>query len=172
MYCLKPPLREPPEGSWSCHLCIVEYHQPKSENGGNGTSQTKKISQSANNSKSNHIPSVAGQLPPSLGAPQLPHLLAQMPMQPGMINHRMIPPGHPLAPPSLTPTAFGANPSQQPFPPTSTSSSHADSQAHLPAPLPPTSAVVGPGAFPPVSFAGPTPVLHAPTNGTSSATSS
>lgn len=26
MYCLKPPLSEPPEGSWSCHLCIVEYH--------------------------------------------------------------------------------------------------------------------------------------------------
>ena len=29
MYCLKPPLSEPPEGSWSCHLCIVEYHQDK-----------------------------------------------------------------------------------------------------------------------------------------------
>ncbi|KPM11997.1 zinc finger protein DPF3-like protein [Sarcoptes scabiei] len=28
MYCLKPPLTEPPEGSWSCHLCIEEYHQP------------------------------------------------------------------------------------------------------------------------------------------------
>ncbi|KAI1285302.1 Zinc finger protein ubi-d4 [Halotydeus destructor] len=31
MYCLKPPLSEPPEGSWSCHLCIVEYHTPKSK---------------------------------------------------------------------------------------------------------------------------------------------
>jgi len=29
MYCLKPPLSEPPEGSWSCHLCILEYHQDK-----------------------------------------------------------------------------------------------------------------------------------------------
>ncbi|KAK4336820.1 hypothetical protein RND71_043941 [Anisodus tanguticus] len=29
MYCLKPPLSEPPEGSWSCHLCIEEYHKPK-----------------------------------------------------------------------------------------------------------------------------------------------
>jgi hypothetical protein len=27
MYCLKPPLTEAPEGSWSCHLCIVEFHQ-------------------------------------------------------------------------------------------------------------------------------------------------
>ncbi|XP_076315754.1 zinc finger protein DPF3-like isoform X1 [Tachypleus tridentatus] len=26
MYCLNPPLSEPPEGSWSCHLCIEEYH--------------------------------------------------------------------------------------------------------------------------------------------------
>lgn len=26
MYCLKPPLSEPPEGSWSCHLCIVEFY--------------------------------------------------------------------------------------------------------------------------------------------------
>jgi len=29
MYCLKPPLSEPPEGSWSCHLCIEEYHTPR-----------------------------------------------------------------------------------------------------------------------------------------------
>ncbi|RWS13649.1 Zinc finger protein DPF3-like protein [Dinothrombium tinctorium] len=29
MYCLHPPLSEPPEGSWSCHLCIEEYHTPK-----------------------------------------------------------------------------------------------------------------------------------------------
>lgn len=26
MYCLKPPLSEPPEGSWSCHLCIEEFY--------------------------------------------------------------------------------------------------------------------------------------------------
>ncbi|KAI2805977.1 Zinc finger protein ubi-d4 [Blomia tropicalis] len=31
MYCLKPPMTEAPEGSWSCHLCIVEYHTPKHE---------------------------------------------------------------------------------------------------------------------------------------------
>ncbi|GFR66277.1 zinc finger protein neuro-d4 [Elysia marginata] len=29
MYCLKPPLSEPPEGSWSCHLCIEEFHGGK-----------------------------------------------------------------------------------------------------------------------------------------------
>lgn len=29
MYCLKPPLSEPPEGSWSCHLCVVEFHSGK-----------------------------------------------------------------------------------------------------------------------------------------------
>merc|ERR1711936_52924 len=29
MYCLKPPLTEPPEGSWSCHLCIEEFHGGK-----------------------------------------------------------------------------------------------------------------------------------------------
>ncbi|XP_064621407.1 zinc finger protein ubi-d4-like isoform X2 [Lineus longissimus] len=29
MYCLKPPLSEPPEGSWSCHLCIDEFHGGK-----------------------------------------------------------------------------------------------------------------------------------------------
>uniref|UniRef100_A0A673WPL8 D4, zinc and double PHD fingers family 2, like n=1 Tax=Salmo trutta TaxID=8032 RepID=A0A673WPL8_SALTR len=23
MYCLKPPMTEPPEGSWSCHLCLA-----------------------------------------------------------------------------------------------------------------------------------------------------
>lgn len=27
MYCLTPPLSEPPEGLWSCHLCIEEYGQ-------------------------------------------------------------------------------------------------------------------------------------------------
>ncbi|XP_043236159.1 zinc finger protein ubi-d4-like isoform X5 [Amphibalanus amphitrite] len=26
MYCLSPPLTEPPEGSWSCHLCVREFH--------------------------------------------------------------------------------------------------------------------------------------------------
>lgn len=26
-YCLKPPLREPPEGSWSCSGCLIEYHR-------------------------------------------------------------------------------------------------------------------------------------------------
>jgi len=26
MYCLNPPLSEPPEGSWSCHLCIQEFY--------------------------------------------------------------------------------------------------------------------------------------------------
>ncbi|XP_074649897.1 zinc finger protein ubi-d4-like [Tubulanus polymorphus] len=29
MYCLDPPLSEPPEGSWSCHLCIEEFHGGK-----------------------------------------------------------------------------------------------------------------------------------------------
>lgn len=29
MYCLKPPLSEPPEGSWSCSLCMAEFHQPR-----------------------------------------------------------------------------------------------------------------------------------------------
>ncbi|XP_011342022.1 zinc finger protein DPF3 isoform X2 [Ooceraea biroi] len=27
MYCLTPPLASPPEGSWSCRLCITEFHQ-------------------------------------------------------------------------------------------------------------------------------------------------
>lgn len=27
MYCLKPPLSEPPEGSWSCHLCLAVFHR-------------------------------------------------------------------------------------------------------------------------------------------------
>ncbi|XP_026476876.1 zinc finger protein DPF3 isoform X2 [Ctenocephalides felis] len=27
MYCLKPPLATPPEGSWSCHLCLTEFHK-------------------------------------------------------------------------------------------------------------------------------------------------
>ncbi|CAH2097583.1 unnamed protein product [Euphydryas editha] len=26
MYCLAPPLDTPPEGSWSCALCIKEFH--------------------------------------------------------------------------------------------------------------------------------------------------
>lgn len=25
-YCLKPPLIEPPEGNWSCHSCLIDYH--------------------------------------------------------------------------------------------------------------------------------------------------
>ncbi|XP_046570119.1 zinc finger protein ubi-d4-like isoform X1 [Haliotis rubra] len=29
MYCLTPPLTEPPEGNWSCHLCIEEFHGGK-----------------------------------------------------------------------------------------------------------------------------------------------
>jgi len=35
MYCLKPPLTEPPEGSWSCHLCIEEFHAGKKPAGMN-----------------------------------------------------------------------------------------------------------------------------------------
>ena len=33
MYCLKPPLDQLPEGSWSCDLCMAEYYgaKPKSE---------------------------------------------------------------------------------------------------------------------------------------------
>ncbi|KAJ8876134.1 hypothetical protein PR048_024043 [Dryococelus australis] len=27
MYCLAPPLSSPPEGSWSCCLCLVEFHK-------------------------------------------------------------------------------------------------------------------------------------------------
>ncbi|XP_019760088.1 zinc finger protein ubi-d4 isoform X5 [Dendroctonus ponderosae] len=27
MYCLSPPLVNPPEGSWSCQLCIKQFHQ-------------------------------------------------------------------------------------------------------------------------------------------------
>ncbi|PNF34754.1 hypothetical protein B7P43_G05065 [Cryptotermes secundus] len=27
MYCLAPPLSSPPEGSWSCRLCLVEFHK-------------------------------------------------------------------------------------------------------------------------------------------------
>jgi len=26
MYCLVPPLKEPPEGSWSCNICIRRFH--------------------------------------------------------------------------------------------------------------------------------------------------
>lgn len=26
LYCLDPPLSEPPEGEWSCYLCIQEFH--------------------------------------------------------------------------------------------------------------------------------------------------
>ncbi|XP_076448356.1 zinc finger protein ubi-d4 A-like [Babylonia areolata] len=33
MYCLKPPLTEPPEGNWSCHLCIEEFHGGKKPEG-------------------------------------------------------------------------------------------------------------------------------------------
>ncbi|XP_052762379.1 zinc finger protein DPF3-like isoform X2 [Mya arenaria] len=29
MYCLNPPLAEAPEGNWSCHLCIEEFHGGK-----------------------------------------------------------------------------------------------------------------------------------------------
>ncbi|CAE1290987.1 DPF2 [Acanthosepion pharaonis] len=33
MYCLTPQLSEPPEGSWSCHLCIEEFHGGKKPEG-------------------------------------------------------------------------------------------------------------------------------------------
>ncbi|PVD38756.1 hypothetical protein C0Q70_01379 [Pomacea canaliculata] len=33
MYCLTPPLTEPPEGNWSCHLCIEEFHGGKKPEG-------------------------------------------------------------------------------------------------------------------------------------------
>ncbi|XP_014672957.1 PREDICTED: zinc finger protein ubi-d4-like [Priapulus caudatus] len=36
MYCLKPPLTEPPEGSWSCHLCIQEFGEKASVNQNHG----------------------------------------------------------------------------------------------------------------------------------------
>lgn len=29
MYCLSPPLTDPPEGSWSCKLCLEEFHSGK-----------------------------------------------------------------------------------------------------------------------------------------------
>jgi len=34
MYCLNPPLSEPPEGSWSCHLCIIEFYNGKKPDNG------------------------------------------------------------------------------------------------------------------------------------------
>ncbi|KAK7484664.1 hypothetical protein BaRGS_00024072 [Batillaria attramentaria] len=33
MYCLTPPLTEPPDGNWSCHLCIEEFHGGKKPEG-------------------------------------------------------------------------------------------------------------------------------------------
>lgn len=33
MYCLNPPLNAPPEGNWSCHLCIEEFHGGKKPEG-------------------------------------------------------------------------------------------------------------------------------------------
>lgn len=27
MYCLVPPIKEPPEGSWSCKLCLERFHR-------------------------------------------------------------------------------------------------------------------------------------------------
>ncbi|CAG2247204.1 zinc finger protein ubi-d4 B-like isoform X2 [Mytilus edulis] len=35
MYCLNPPLTTPPEGNWSCHLCIEEFHGGKKPEGMN-----------------------------------------------------------------------------------------------------------------------------------------
>ncbi|KAK3879011.1 hypothetical protein Pcinc_016392 [Petrolisthes cinctipes] len=29
LYCLDPPLSEPPEGEWSCYLCMQEFHAAK-----------------------------------------------------------------------------------------------------------------------------------------------
>jgi zinc finger protein ubi-d4 len=37
MYCLKPPIKEPPEGSWSCGLCVERFHK-KPEQGSGSTS--------------------------------------------------------------------------------------------------------------------------------------
>jgi len=34
MYCLKPPIKEPPEGSWSCGLCITNFHKGSKPNNG------------------------------------------------------------------------------------------------------------------------------------------
>lgn len=31
MYCLSPALTAPPEGSWSCKLCLQEFHTPKAK---------------------------------------------------------------------------------------------------------------------------------------------
>merc|ERR1712223_367612 len=36
MYCLVPPIKEPPEGSWSCNLCIENFHR-KPEQGSGST---------------------------------------------------------------------------------------------------------------------------------------
>ncbi|KAG7223062.1 hypothetical protein INR49_015821 [Caranx melampygus] len=30
MYCLSPPMSEPPEGSWSCHLCLRQLKEKAS----------------------------------------------------------------------------------------------------------------------------------------------
>jgi hypothetical protein len=158
MYCLKPPLREPPEGSWSCHLCIVEYHQPKSDSGpGNGAPTTKRNPQMNVHSKGNHH-LIASQMAAN-HTPNIPitHPLAQMPMPLNMMNHALaaglIPNMVPGMPPNLL---------QAPFPPTS----HADSQAHLPVPPP---GLTG-SPYPPSAFvaAGPPTAHHASTNGTSS----
>lgn len=51
MYCLNPPLSEPPEGSWSCHLCIEEFHGGKKPQGmnqnktNNGTNNGQKTNE-------------------------------------------------------------------------------------------------------------------------------
>ncbi|KAK8783960.1 hypothetical protein V5799_009675, partial [Amblyomma americanum] len=37
MYCLQPPLSEPPEGLWSCHLCVEEYSRVEQRPSAAGT---------------------------------------------------------------------------------------------------------------------------------------
>ncbi|CAG0890658.1 unnamed protein product [Cyprideis torosa] len=48
MYCLNPPLSAPPEGSWSCELCIDEFH-PELK-GGNGIVPPPPVAGSEDNS--------------------------------------------------------------------------------------------------------------------------
>ena len=33
-YCLKPPIKEPPEGSWSCGLCVERFHKKPEQGSG------------------------------------------------------------------------------------------------------------------------------------------
>lgn len=157
MYCLSPALTSPPEGSWSCKLCVLEFHTPKPK----GAPASGSLAPGAPPPPGAAAGGAAG---PPQGPP--PHHMppgGPLGMPPSAITQQLSmggppPPNMHGYPPGMPPQMMGPHPSHPgghpgPPPPPHVGPPHAGPMMHHPGGPPP------PGQ-PPTTHANPMPGSH------------